>query len=163
MIHSPEYFEDLIAELQTLHPNMEIRYNPAIDVLVEIQRDIGVDKSPFVDISDVYADPIHLNQVGRYLMHNLMRVTIGLPNSSREFADVPLNVRSYLDSKIVSIADISHHELRAGKVTTAIGLYNRIIFGTFVVFILVQITRFCNTFCCLNVWGKIYAANFYIL
>ncbi|MEM9482457.1 MAG: hypothetical protein AAGA83_02080 [Cyanobacteria bacterium P01_F01_bin.116] len=108
MIHSPEYFDALLGELALLHPDTELRVNPAIDVLESINQDIANSVSPFDALSDLYRDPIHmslgLDGAGRYLQSNLMRTTLGLPVSAAGFGLLPEDELQYLNAKIASVS-----------------------------------------------------------
>lgn len=110
MVHSPEYFEALINELSRLHPGREIRFNPAIEVLELINQDAKNGIGPFTALADVYRDAHHMTAgsagAGRYLMHNLMRQTLGLATNTNGFESVPATTMSYLDDKIRAVRSI---------------------------------------------------------
>lgn len=107
MVHSPEYFSSLINNLHQANPGREIRFNPAIEVLEAIRVDIANGAGPFDALSDLYRDNIHMNyDSGYYLMHNLMRTTLGLEISDSAFLDVPIGTRDYLDSKILQVTAV---------------------------------------------------------
>ncbi len=101
MDYSPAYFADLIDDLKAIHPTREIRFNPAFEALELIKQDISNDIGPYTDLSDVYRDDVHLTITdGRYLMHNLMRTTLGLPLSATGFETVTPQTQAYMNAKI---------------------------------------------------------------
>ncbi len=86
MRHNPAYFSELRQQLQQRFPGREIRSTHAIELLDRVYHDIQDGNAPFRTFQDLYRDDIHLqNQTGRYLMHNVMRIALGMPNSSRGF------------------------------------------------------------------------------
>lgn len=100
MVHTPAYFEALRAELSRRHPRLEIRSTQAIEVLDVVWHDIEGSRAPFDSFSELYRDEIHMTtQVGRYLMHNLMRRTLGQALSTQGF-QIEANQRAYLDEKL---------------------------------------------------------------
>ena len=100
MTHCPEYFERLIARLKEKFPDREIGSTHAIDVLDAIRHDIERSKAPFQSFSELYRDYIHVTvQVGRYLMHNLMRAALNQPPSSQGF-QIDSAQKEYIDRKL---------------------------------------------------------------
>ncbi len=116
MTHCPSYFKDLIADLKRRHPTREIRLNPAIETLELIQQDINQGIGPYTSLSDIYRDQIHMSLTdGRYLMHNLMRTTLGLPLSDAGFDEVSLKHKTYLNTKIASFSLLKPKILEGAK------------------------------------------------
>lgn len=104
MVHAPSYFEKLIHHLRQAHPDRTIRCTHAMDVLDEIYHDIKDAKAPFQSFSELYRDDIHLeHQTGRYLVHNLMRLSLEMPLSAQGFQLEP-KFKKYLDEKLANAA-----------------------------------------------------------
>jgi len=101
MNHSPFYFSNLVNRLKSKFPEIEIRLNPAFIALELIHRDIQNKHSPFKSLAELYRDKLHMNNVGKYLMHNLTRYTLQLPKSSKIFPTIPKNTKNYLDNIII--------------------------------------------------------------
>lgn len=100
MIHSPRYFAALQAELAAKYPQRDIRTTAAIQVLDDIWHDIEKSNAPFKSFAELYRDEIHMTtQVGRYLMHNLMRSALGQSRSQQGFQIDPVH-QHYLDHKL---------------------------------------------------------------
>ncbi len=104
MRQSPEYFEDLIAELQLRNPGREITSDWTINYLHQIYLDIQNGVGPFTSLSQLYRDPIHMNTYGHYLTHNTVRKAIGQPFSSEGFA-ISGEIKTYLDGILVSVPE----------------------------------------------------------
>ncbi|MCA9133353.1 MAG: hypothetical protein KDA45_09370 [Planctomycetales bacterium] len=104
MAHTPEYFELLSNRLAEKYPDRQIRSTHAIDVLDEIWHDIENSHAPFQSFTELYRDNIHMKpQVGRYLMHNLMRIALGQPRSEQGF-QIDAKQKEYLDQKLTALA-----------------------------------------------------------
>lgn len=98
MIHSAEYFDELLAKLRKLHPGREFRRTRATDLLAKVADDIEAGKAPFKDITEIYRDAIHMNVVtGRYMMHNAMREALGQPRSAKGFEKLDPKLKAYFD------------------------------------------------------------------
>ncbi|MBV9122433.1 MAG: PEP-CTERM sorting domain-containing protein [Planctomycetes bacterium] len=68
---SRDYFERLVHELRKANPKMAhpVLLVPVGDVLLELDRRMKAGKVPgFTDIAQVYADGIHFNNVGSYIV-----------------------------------------------------------------------------------------------
>ena len=103
MSHAPYYFAALTAKLQARYPQLEIRSTHAIEVLDEIYQDIQAQRAPFKSFEELYRDNIHMTvQVGRYLMHNLMRIALDQPISEQGFQLEPQH-KAYLLGKLLAI------------------------------------------------------------
>lgn len=100
MIHSPSYFQSLTKRLLELHPHRNIRTTSAIDVLNQVYEEIQQGQAPFKNFTELFRDEIHMNtQVGRYLMHNLMRIALNQPLSDQGFQiDAPQ--KKYITQKL---------------------------------------------------------------
>ncbi len=104
MVHALKYFENLTAKLSEKNPRLSIRSTQAIRVLDEIWHDIEHSRAPFTSFEQLYRDNIHMTtQIGRYLMHNLMRIAVDQPLSSQGF-ELEEPIKSYLDSKLTAVA-----------------------------------------------------------
>ncbi len=102
MTHCPHYFDELKAQIRKNHPDVQIETTQAIASLDEICCDIEKGAAPISTLGELYRDEIHMDQgSGRYLMHNLMRLSLNQPVSDRGFK-VSKPVRSYLDSKLAN-------------------------------------------------------------
>ncbi|QDU28209.1 Leucine Rich repeats (2 copies) [Anatilimnocola aggregata] len=98
MVHSPAYLRALIAELQRLHPDREIRQTFAQNLLAKIAADVDAKQAPFSKLEELYRDEIHLtHDAGKYLMHNAMRKALGQPASAAGFDKIDPKVKTYLD------------------------------------------------------------------
>tara|TARA_R110002049_G_scaffold72490_7_gene187554 strand:- start:138174 stop:141119 length:2946 start_codon:yes stop_codon:yes gene_type:complete len=95
-----EYFEALISALRDQHPQRDFTSTHAFDLLNEISIDTQSGLGPYGTLSHIYRDFVHLSRnEGRYLMHNLLRMSVGQAASSEGFDINPI-VRAYLDSKL---------------------------------------------------------------
>ncbi len=104
MIHAPKYFEVLVTTLSEKYPNRSIRTTSAIQTLDLIWHDIKNARAPFKSFEELYRDNIHMTtQVGRYLMHNLMRMALDQPRSGQGF-QLEQSVKDYLDGKLAAVA-----------------------------------------------------------
>ena len=104
MVHSPAYFEALIAALEKKHPKRPIGRTHAMDLLARIAADIKAGKAPFEKIEDLYRDSIHMTHgEGRYLMHNAMRHALGQPFSSKGFEKIDPGKKAYLDGLLAAL------------------------------------------------------------
>jgi len=101
MSHTSSYFKNLVRKLKLKFPQTEFRLNPAFISLELILDDIKRKSSPFKSLEELYRDKWHMNEVGKYLMHNLMRNTLQVPNLSKGFSRIPKNIRNYLNNIIV--------------------------------------------------------------
>ncbi len=103
MTHSPAYFQALTSKLVELHPDRTIRSTSAIDVLDEMYQEIQQGQAPFKNFAELYRDEIHMTtQVGRYLMHNLMRIALNQPLSDQGFQiDAPQ--KEYITQKLKAV------------------------------------------------------------
>lgn len=100
MVHAPQYFAQLTAQLQEKYPEREIKSTSAIDVLDSIYHDIQAGKAPFKSFEELYRDEIHMaHHSGRYLAHNLMRIALNKPLSQQGF-QIEDNHKTYLDQKL---------------------------------------------------------------
>jgi hypothetical protein len=98
MVHAPPYFAMLEERLSKRFPKRSISTTRAMDTLDRVWHDIENSKAPFKTFSELYRDDIHMTtQVGRYLMHNLMRITLGQPTSHRGF-EIESEQRNYIDN-----------------------------------------------------------------
>jgi len=101
MSHAPGYFERLRDDLKDEHPNRVILINPALQALEAIRLDILAGVGPFTAFDQLYRDQIHMTKTeGRYLQHNLMRRTLGMPRSVAGFESVPDAHMQYLNNVI---------------------------------------------------------------
>ncbi len=108
MLPSTAYFEKLRAELLVKFPDREIRTTQAIAVLDVIWHDVEQDAAPFAAFKDLYRDDIHMTtQVGRYLIHNVMRRALGQAPSSQGF-QIESAEREYLDAKLNALPAVAH-------------------------------------------------------
>lgn len=106
MVHNAAYFERLIKELKTEHPQHEIRQTFATQTLQQIASDIESGKAPLKNLTDLYRDAIHMtHNQGRYLMHNLMRVAVDQPPSDEGFAmeSQDPTLKKYLDALVEEV------------------------------------------------------------
>lgn len=102
MEHSPEYFTELERRLEKLFPDRDIQSTATLQLLDSVYHDISEGRAPFKAFAELYRDDIHMTtQVGRYLMHNRMRQSLGQPLSDQGF-QVDGAVREYLDQKLKS-------------------------------------------------------------
>ena len=103
MVHAPAYYEALKRELQTRHPQREIRSTKVMQAIDSIWHDVERKSAPITSLSDLYRDELHLTvQGGRYLAHNMLRRALDQPISSQGFQLEP-ELKSYLDQKISQI------------------------------------------------------------
>lgn len=101
MIYSPAYFDALAADLLALHPERPILINDAQRLLDGIFHDIQAETAPFTSFSDLYRDHIHMSEPnGRYLMHNLMRLTLQQKMRYPDFPTITPQDKAYLDRKL---------------------------------------------------------------
>ena len=99
MAHSPGYFDALMARLKTRFPDQQFRNTHAMDTLATIAKDIQSGTAPLGAMQDLYRDNIHLTtDHGRYLMHNLMRQSMGQPLSDAAFKELDPTRKAYLDT-----------------------------------------------------------------
>jgi len=101
MNHSPFYFSKLVNKLKFKFPEIEFRINPAFIALELIHNDIQNKQSPFKSLVELYRDNLHMNNVGKYLMHNLTLHTLQLPKAPKMFSKIPKHTKNYLDSIII--------------------------------------------------------------
>lgn len=105
MAHQPSYFEKLMAALQEKYPQREITTTRAIQVLNDVYQDIQRGQAPFEKFDEIYRDAIHLdNQTGRYLMHNLLRLSLGMECSDQGFQIEPEH-KEYFHRKLDAVRD----------------------------------------------------------
>lgn len=98
MQHSPAYFRALVAALRKLHPAREIRQTRAIHLLARIVEDIDKGAAPFKALAEVHRDAIHMkHDIGKYMMHNAMRLALGQRLSTKGFKNVDPKIKTYLD------------------------------------------------------------------
>ncbi len=103
MRHSPAYFDMLSERLRKRFPKLEIRSTGATSVMHEICQDISKQEAPIASIDALYRDDIHVTTgAGRYLMHNLMRISLDQKVSQQGF-QVEEPLRSYLTSKLEAV------------------------------------------------------------
>lgn len=96
--HSAAYFDELLSQLRTKHPQTEFRTTHAMRLLVELKKEIAAGNAPLTSIEDIYRDAIHMTTTaGRYMMHNAMRETFGQPRATQSFPDVPEELRAVLN------------------------------------------------------------------
>lgn len=108
MVHSTAYFERLRTELLTKFPNRQIRTTGALTVLDAIWHDVEQGTAPLAAFKDLYRDDIHMTtQVGRYLMHNVMRRALGQAPSAQGF-QIDSAEREYLDAKLNALPAVAH-------------------------------------------------------
>lgn len=101
---SPEYLADLLAALQEIDPDRTFTQTRTNELLFNISQDIENGIGPFDELSDLYRDPIHFNDTGRYLAHNALRTALGQPLAER--ADLDPIETAYLDSQIVALTAV---------------------------------------------------------
>ena len=78
-----EYFEDLVAALERRYPGRKISSTNAFAYLAAIGADSARGIGPYAQLSDIYRDHIHMTREdGRYLMHNVIRKSLGQEFSS---------------------------------------------------------------------------------
>ncbi|MFK8016302.1 MAG: hypothetical protein AB8G17_12780 [Gammaproteobacteria bacterium] len=105
MVHSPAYFSALVEMLRERFGYHRVRFNPAFEANERIRRDILSGVAPFSMFDDLFLDSIHMTRkTGRYLQHNLMRRTLGMPPSAEGFATVAPHVRVYLDGVVDAVS-----------------------------------------------------------
>jgi hypothetical protein len=106
-MHSKAYFEELRTELLAKFPNRQIRTTAAMAVLDAIWHDVEQEAAPFAAFKDLYRDEIHMTtQVGRYLMHNIMRRALGQAPSAQGF-QLESAEREYLDAKLSALPAVA--------------------------------------------------------
>ena len=94
------YIQDLIDEVHERNPGRTLTSTWAFEYLEDILSDIEAGVGPFGELSHLYRDHIHLTRdAGRYLMHNVLRQTVGQPTSAAGF-DIDPVVRAYLDDML---------------------------------------------------------------
>jgi hypothetical protein len=102
---SPEYIADLTAALETQHPGREIVSTRSNDLLYSIHLDIESDIGPFESLADIGRDYVHMDrQIGRYLMHNALRISTGQETTSSGFV-IDDEMKSYLDTKLALVPE----------------------------------------------------------
>ncbi|VAX40537.1 hypothetical protein MNBD_PLANCTO02-1244 [hydrothermal vent metagenome] len=98
MIHSRFYYAKLISELEKRYPQRKFRTTGAIDMLDRIAKDIENKKAPFKNMGELHRDAVHMKtETGRYLMHNLMRITLGQPISDKHFEKTTEEHKKYFN------------------------------------------------------------------
>lgn len=103
MVHSPVYFERLVSELRKKFPSKRIRTTQAVMLLDEIYHEIEKGETPFKSFTDLYRDDIHLaHHVGRYFVHNMMRLHLGRPLSDQGF-QIEARHKAYFDRKLAEV------------------------------------------------------------
>jgi hypothetical protein len=103
MVHAPVYFERLVGELRKKFPSKTIRTTQAVMRLDEIYHEIEKGETPFKSFTDLYRDDIHLSHhVGRYFVHNLMRLHLGRPLSDQGF-QIEASHKAYFDRKLAEV------------------------------------------------------------
>ncbi len=96
--HSKAYLNELLKRLQEKYPGRSFRSTNAMDYLHQIKADIKAGKAPFDAIEDIYRDAIHMKmETGRYLMHNVVRKTLGQPHKAEGFPETDPKTKEYLD------------------------------------------------------------------
>jgi hypothetical protein len=105
MLHSRAYFRDLLEAVASNHPEREIGYTHALDLIYSVAKDIEVGIAPLDSPEQLFRDATHLEQnSGRYLVHNAMRYALGQPFSDEGF-NIDPHLAQYFQDKIVRIAD----------------------------------------------------------
>ncbi|WP_372722790.1 Ig-like domain-containing protein, partial [Novipirellula sp.] len=103
MVHSPEYFDDLIAQLQGTQGNQDrvIRSTHAINILDSFYDDFAAGVSPFDDVTtQFYIDHIHMTPLGQYFAHSALRQALRQPLSNLHFRFLTPEVIEYMNSNI---------------------------------------------------------------
>lgn len=96
--HSKAYLNELLKRLRKKYPQRTFLTTNAVYYLHQIERDIRAGKAPFDSIKDIYRDAIHMKmETGRYLMHNVVRKTLGQPHKADGFPAADPKVKEYLD------------------------------------------------------------------
>lgn len=132
-VPSPEYFNNMISDLNDLHPQRSITRTKAIDVLDKIYHDIEAEKAPseLTKFSDLYRDKYHMTRIdktkgdvgrGRYLMHNVMRTALNQPLSDKGFKDINPKMKNYLNQKIASVESIESVPFHTRKLSGLLAL-----------------------------------------
>lgn len=104
LVHSPAYFDALIAALQKKYPDRTFRSTHAIDLLAKIAADVKAGVAPITAVSDLHRDVIHMKlDTGRYLMHNAMRHALGQKPSVKGFEKIDPKMKEYLDSVLATL------------------------------------------------------------
>lgn len=103
MTHCHEYFEKLRSQLQSELKDRTILITACSDLINAIDADVTAKRSPLSKLADLYRDEIHMNEAaGRWLIHNSIRQTLGLPIRSDGFPPISPEIRDYLTLKIQS-------------------------------------------------------------
>lgn len=104
MAHSSAYFKALQQRVQEQFPDRRLSTTAAMDVLDTIWHDIQQGQTPLIAFRDLYRDEHHMTtQLGRYLMHNVMRMALHQPPSDQGFQLEPEH-KLYLDQKLQHVA-----------------------------------------------------------
>jgi len=97
VIHNRAWFQTLVKRLEEKFPDREFRQSHAQDLLAMVESDIQAGTAPFDEMPDLYRDAIHMNNAGRYLMHNAMRHALGQARSGAGLKFEAAH-KTYLDS-----------------------------------------------------------------
>lgn len=96
--HSTAYYDELLNRLQEKFPKRTFRSTHAMNYLHQIEQDIQAGKAPYQSLEEIYRDAIHMKmESGRYLMHNVVRKTLGQPPQSNGFPPADPKIKAYLD------------------------------------------------------------------
>ena len=102
-----QYFEDLVAALEVRHAGRKISSNHAFAYLAQIENNALRGIGPYDELSDIYRDQIHMTLGdGRYLMHNVVRKSLGQEFSS-EGITIDSARQSYLDQILTTVPEPS--------------------------------------------------------
>ena len=105
MTHSPAYYDALLAALRRDHPGRSFRLTDCTDALNRIAADVEAGTAPIESTEPLYRDAIHMSHgPGRYLMHNLMRRSLGQPPVSEWPTEIDAKLKAYLDRLIAEAA-----------------------------------------------------------
>lgn len=105
-----QFAADIIAGLATLHPSRPVTRDKTIEAMLYIQSDIVAGNSPLSSIGELYRDDVHLNAIGIYLMHNLLRDALGQPLYTSipllPLPEVTSGMRTYLNGVIAAVTAV---------------------------------------------------------
>ena len=101
MQHNEAYFNALRERLLRNRPTLQIRSTNAFKVLAEIDRDIQSGNAPVSQIAEFYRDDIHMSlELGRPMMHSLMRIALGQNMNFQPKASIDEAVADYVQQQL---------------------------------------------------------------
>ncbi len=101
MQHNEAYFNALRERLLRNRPTLQIRSTNAFKVLAEIDRDIQSGNAPVSQIAEFYRDDIHMSlELGRPMMHSLMRIALGQNMNFQPKALIEEAVADYVQQQL---------------------------------------------------------------